>query len=139
MEIRMPFRKPQIVIADDSDSMLRVIIRMLSTRFDLVGICRNGESAVQSVQELCPQVLVLDIFMPILDGIQVARRLQALNTTAKIVMLTGLEDQEYIDAALAAGVKGYVFKRKMVADLLEAIDKVLAGRTFLSGHEDRQG
>jgi len=71
-----------------------------------------GNPPSSLLQELCPQVLVLDIFMPILDGIQVARRLQALNTTAKIVMLTGLEDQEYIDAALAAGVKGYVFKRK---------------------------
>ena len=138
MEIRRPYRKPQVIVADDNERILHAVTRLLAPRFDLVGICRDGKSAIESVLELFPDVLVLDIVMPVLDGIQVARRLRDLKVPIKIVMLAGLNDQEYIDAALEAGVKGFVFKRKMSTDLMDAIDTVLAGRIFLSSDNGEQ-
>ena len=96
----------------------------------------DGDQAVETVLRLQPEVVVLDILMPVLDGIQAARRLLKLGTTAKIVFLTGIEDPEYIAAAFELGAQGFVFKSSLYTDLPLAITTVLEGRTFRSGKRE---
>jgi DNA-binding NarL/FixJ family response regulator len=86
--------------------------------------------------ELRPDVVVLDILMPALDGIQITRRLTAMRTKSRIVVLTGLEDQGYVKAALKGGAHAFVFKRRMASDLLQAINGAIDGRFFLSESVD---
>jgi DNA-binding NarL/FixJ family response regulator len=129
--------RPRVVIGENNEAMMRTISRIVQLHCDVHAEVRDGQGAIDAVLTLQPDVLVLDIVMPVLDGIQVARRLRALNSDCRVVILTGLEDQEYIDAAILAGANGFVFKRRMASDLLRAIGEVLAKRTFVS--EDPAG
>jgi DNA-binding NarL/FixJ family response regulator len=126
--------RPRVVVAEDCEMMARTISRIVQLHCDVVRVVRDGQSAIDTVLELQPDVLVLDIQMPVLDGIQVVRRLRALNGKSRIVMLTGYEDQQFIDASIIAGANGFVFKSRMTGDLLRAIGEVLAERTFVSKH-----
>jgi len=132
MELPLLDRKPRVILADDTEAILRAVTLRLADRFDLVGVCRDGSAAFQATLELCPDVLVLDIMMPVMNGIQVARCLQIMKTESKIVMLTAMEDPEYSEAARAAGVRGFVLKQRMAADLLHAIEVVLDGGVFIT-------
>jgi DNA-binding NarL/FixJ family response regulator len=131
---RTLFSGTRVLIADDSQTAIRLISRIVRQQFDLVAAVRDGQAAIDAVLDHRPDVLLLDILMPVLDGIQAARRLTALGVATKIVMLSGLENQAIIEAALAAGASGFVFKSTMASDLLRAIADVLTGRTFVSTH-----
>jgi two-component system response regulator DegU len=124
--------RARVVIGDDNDTTLQTISRIVRVQFDVVGTVRDGETAVNSIELLKPDVLVLDVFLPALDGIQVVRRLKALGSPPQVVILTGLEGQAFVDAAMIAGASAFVFKRRMAVDLLLAIREVLAGRIFVS-------
>jgi two-component system, NarL family, response regulator NreC len=97
-----------------------------------VGVCKDGVSAVQLISETKPDVALLDIFMPGLDGIKVVGRLRTSDTQTKIIMLTGIEGQDYVNVALKAGANGFVVKRRMHSDLHKAIETVLSGAVFVS-------
>jgi DNA-binding NarL/FixJ family response regulator len=126
------FWRTRAVIAEDSKMMARTISRIMQLQCDVVRVVRDGQRAIDAVLELQPDLLIIDVLMPVLDGIQVVRRLRALNSQCRVVILTGLEDQEYIDAAIVAGANAFVFERRMASDLLRAIVEVTAGRTFIS-------
>src|ERR1700746_611367 len=131
MDSKAP-KKFRVLIEDDSPVMVRTISRCVSGSFEVIGSASNGKAALQAVMELLPDVVVLDILMPVLDGIQVTRRLTAMRTTSRIVVLTGLENPEYVKAALEGGAHAFVFKRRMASDLLQAINDAIDGRLFLS-------
>jgi two-component system response regulator DegU len=133
METKLLWR-PRVVLAEQNEEMLRNISRIVEQLCQVVEEVRDGESAINAVLTLQPDLIIVDIPLPTLDGIQVVRRLRALNDTCPVLMLTGFEDQDYIDAAIVAGANGFVFKRTMGRDLLFAIGEVLTGRTFLSTH-----
>ncbi len=105
---------------------------MLKARYDVVGEARDGKSLLESSAQLDPDVLVIDISMPILNGIEAAQLLQQKGTRAKIVFLTVHDDPDFASAALAAGAFGYVTKSRMATDLLFAVEEALAGRRFIS-------
>ena len=92
----------------------------------------NGEEAIQEVFRLNPNILVLDITMPGLNGIQVACHLRDSHAKTKVLFLTINEQPEYIVAAFSAGARGYVSKRHLATDLATAIREVFAGQTFVS-------
>lgn len=98
----------------------------MSPRFDVVALCGNGADAVRATLALRPDVVLLDIVMPILDGIQAARQIRAFDTNVKIVMVSGLEDQQFVKAASEAGTQGYVFKRRISTDLIASINAAFA-------------
>jgi DNA-binding NarL/FixJ family response regulator len=125
-------RKPRLLIAEDNEAIIAVLRRLLTARFELIGVYRNGADAVRNAVKLRPELVLLDVLMPSLDGIQVARKLHSFDKGIKIVMLTGLEDEKFVQAALGAGAKGYVFKRRLSTDLIAAINAVLADRVFVS-------
>jgi CheY-like chemotaxis protein len=124
--------KLRVLLADDSDQTIQSVSEILATEFEVVGRAVDGADAITAVIRLKPDLIVMDIVMPNKDGIQAARRLSQMNSPTKIVFLTGLEDQDYVDACLAAGASGYVFKCRAAFDLPRALHEAVAGRVFVS-------
>jgi len=112
--------------------MVEGLARLLAGEFDVVGTAADGSVALHAAAHLDPDAIVLDISMPNVDGIEVARRLRASGSRAKVIMLTVHDDPDFLHAALEAGALGYVLKSRLPADLLPAIRSALAGRIFVS-------
>ncbi|MDR3622339.1 MAG: response regulator transcription factor [Paludisphaera borealis] len=119
-------------MADDHEAFLEIEVRLLESEFDVVETVRDGQAAVEAAARLAPDVLVLDVSMPVLDGIEAVRSLRAAGSRSKFVFLTIHGDEDYVRAALAAGAVGYVVKCRLALDLLPAVREVLAGRRFIS-------
>lgn len=124
--------KIRVLLADDHVAILNQVRLELAEEFDIVGTVANGRDAVDAVLRLSPDVLVTDISMPILDGLQAACRLRTANSQTKIVFLTIHTDQDFVAAALSCGAYGYVTKPHISTDLIPAIREALAGHVFVS-------
>lgn len=124
--------RKRVLIADDMEPLLTVIGDLLRESFDVVATVQDGESALDAILSLEPDLAVLDIAMPLMSGLEVARALQARPTSTKIVFLTVQEDSRIIAACLSAGALGYVLKELMDSDLVLAINEAFAGRVFVS-------
>ena len=122
----------RLLLADDHAAMLGKTVRLLEGEFEIVGTVGNGLDLIEAASRLDPDVVVLDITMPGLDGIQAARRLRRAGCRAKLVFLTVHEDPDYVRAALDAGGTAYVVKARLVSDLIPAISAALAGERFIS-------
>lgn len=122
--------KIRIVLADDHVTILSRVPSILGEDFEVVGTVSIGRDAVTEVGRLDPDVLVIDISMPVLDGLQAASQLLRRPCRTKIVFLTVHED--YVDTALTLGASGYVAKLRMSSDLVPAIREVLLGNTYVS-------
>jgi DNA-binding NarL/FixJ family response regulator len=122
----------RVLLADDHAQLLGELRAQLGRVFEIVGAVENGEQAVRAALRLSPDVLVLDISMPVMNGFQAAARLRDLRCKTKIVVLTTYEDQDYVDAAFSAGADAYVVKRHFGTDLVMAIRQVVEGKTFVS-------
>ena len=124
--------KIRVLLADDHEPILSQVRAVLGDEFEIVGAVNNGRDAVREVQRLDPDVVVTDISMPLLNGLQAATRLKSLQARAKVVFLTVHEDEDYVAAAFAAGASGYVIKSNMTTDLVLAIHEALSGRSYVS-------
>ena len=122
----------RVLVADDHRAMLDSLVRLLSRDFDVVAAVSDGTAAVAEAEQLEPDLLVLDIAMPGLNGIAAAARLKEQGSRAKVVFVTNMRDREFVQESLALGDVGFVVKDRLVADLLPAIRQVLAGQTFVS-------
>jgi len=123
--------KIRVLLADDHQEMLARVYRELGIEFDIVATASNGSEAVDSVARFDPDVLVMDISMPILDGLRAASRLREAKSRAKIVFLTIHEDPDFVAAALSAGASGYVTKGRLSTELPMAIREAFEGRTYI--------
>ena len=123
----------KVFIAEDH-LMVRQGLRALLDRegFEIVGEAANGPEAVQAAAEAAPDVVVMDISMPVMNGIDAARELLQQSPNAKAVLLTRHDDDQYVVAALRAGTRGYVLKSQAAADLTHAINQVSRGELYLS-------
>jgi len=130
--------KIQVVLADDHPAVAAKVRRTVIEECDVVAAVEDGKQAVAAVLALDPDVLVMDISMPVLDGLQAARDLQKAKCRAKIVFLTIHEDHDYVDAAFSAGAVGYVTKARLSTDLVPAILEAMQGRTFVSKFTPRK-
>jgi len=124
--------KIRVVLADDHQEVIASIRGTLGDEFEVIEAVANGNQAVIAVLASDPDVLVIDISMPILDGLQAARKLQKNNCRVKIIFLTIHEDREFIAAALSTGAMGYVTKPRLSTDLVFAIHEALKGNIFVS-------
>ena len=124
--------RARVLVADDHRAMLETLVRLLSHDFEVVAAVPDGLSAVTQAEDLEPDLLVLDIAMPGLNGIAAAAQLKQRGSTAKVVFVTNMRDREFMQESLALGQVGFVVKDRLVADLLPAIRDVLAGKTFVS-------
>lgn len=124
--------KARIFLADDHQMILDRAAELLDGKFELVGRAQDGKAALEGIALMHPDVLVVDIGMPVLDGLRVMKELKENCSSTKVVFLTVQEDSDYIDAAFRYGASAYVTKPRMNSDLVSAIDAVLEGRTFVS-------
>jgi DNA-binding NarL/FixJ family response regulator len=122
----------RVLLADDHADFLAAAVRLLGSEYEVVAAVGDGQAVLDEAARLEPDVLVLDISMPVLNGIEAARRLTAAGSGAKVVFLTVHQDPDSVRAALAAGAQGYVVKCRLVSDLPLALRDVLAGRSFVS-------
>jgi DNA-binding NarL/FixJ family response regulator len=122
----------RVLVADDLAPVQSAIAELLRTSFDIVALVSNGKAALEGILDLKPDLVVLDISMPGMNGIEVAKELKSRGNKAKIVFLTVHEDSSIVAACLSAGASGYVVKALMDNDLIPAINEVLAGRVFVS-------
>jgi DNA-binding NarL/FixJ family response regulator len=129
----------RVIVADDVAPMLSMVADILRESFGIVALVRDGRAALDAVLELEPDLIVLDISMPGMTGIEVARQLHERRHKTKIVFLTLHEDPEILAACLAAGALGYVTKIVMHKDLIPAIHEALAGRVFVSSFSSQRG
>ena len=100
--------------------------------FEVVQAVENGKMLLEAESKHKPDVCLLDVSMPVLNGIETALQLRQRGCTAKIIFLTIIEDLDYVQAALEIGASGFVIKHNLDADLYTAIKEVIAGRTFIS-------
>ncbi len=105
---------------------------LLGPEFEIVGEAQNGQALVEAALKLKPDVIVTDISMPILNGIEAAKRLREAGGTSKIVFMTALSDPDLISTCMATGALGYVVKGRLARDLEPAIREAVAGRIFIS-------
>ena len=123
---------PRVLLVDDNQKTLARAKSTLSARCVVVGTVSNGEAALEAAASLTPDVIVLDMSMPGMNGLEVAERLRASGSTAQIVFLTVHDEEELILAARNAGALGYVVKPRLVSDLELAVREACAGRPFQS-------
>jgi DNA-binding NarL/FixJ family response regulator len=121
-----------ILLADDHTLMLEGLARLLGSEFNVVGTAANGRILLEEAQRLQPDVVVLDVGMPELNGIEAARRLAKIAPAAKIVFVTQQLAPAYLHAAFAAGTKAYVAKQSAASELISAIRMALSGRYYVT-------
>ena len=124
----------KVILADDHQNVLRSISTILNNSpiIDVVDTANNGEEAFVIAQSVEPDVLVLDIDMPVLNGLQVSEKLKSLDVDVNILILSNYDDPTIVRAAFDVGARGYVLKNRAVTDLVEAIQRVNEGDVFLS-------
>jgi DNA-binding NarL/FixJ family response regulator len=124
--------KPTILLADDHPGIFETVARIIEPTFEIVGRSADGQALFEAVAKLNPDVVVTDISMPVLNGIDAASKLRESGSMCRIVFLTVHDDPDFIEACLATGALGYVSKTRMALDLLRAIQEALKGHTFIS-------
>jgi DNA-binding NarL/FixJ family response regulator len=122
----------RVLLVDDNEAMLNREAMVLASGCEVVGAVTDGEAALAAAQALDPDVIVLDISMPGISGLEVAARLRRSGSRAGLVFLTVHDEEEFVLAAKAVGGKGYVVKGRLVSDLLTAVREVQAGGSFVS-------
>jgi len=131
-EAKTTCAKPRVLLADDHCSWLDRVTSLLKADFDLIGMANDGQTLVGEAKRLQPDLIVLDITMPILNGIEAAHDIHENVPDIKLVFLTVHEEREYIRACFAEGGLAYVKKSRIRTDLIPAIHEALLGRTFIS-------
>jgi DNA-binding NarL/FixJ family response regulator len=118
----------KVLIADDHRLFAEALRAILSAddRIEVVGLAASGEDAVSKAGRLAPDVVLMDISMPGLDGVEATRRILDVRPEARVLMVTGSDAQEDVDAARGAGASGYVTKDRIAAELIVAILDVAA-------------
>lgn len=122
----------RVLLVDDNDTILAWLPFTLEPGCTVAGVARSGPAALEAADALHPDVIVIDISMPEMNGIEVARRLRARGSTAAIVFLSAYDDDALISATREAGGLGYVIKQYVVSDLAVAVSEAHAGREFTS-------
>jgi DNA-binding NarL/FixJ family response regulator len=124
--------KPRIVLADDHVLLVQACQKLLEPHFNVVGIFSDGRALLDAAPALKPHAIVLDIGMPLLNGLDAGRQLKALLPGVKLIFLTMHWDPGLATEAIEAGASGYLLKTAAAAELVKAIHEVLRGRSFIT-------
>jgi DNA-binding NarL/FixJ family response regulator len=124
--------KPRVIIADDHALVLEGLVTLLAPEYDIVATAEDGPALLRSVDALRPDLVLLDISLPLLNGIEVARDIGDRFPETRIIMVTMHADATFVRQSFAAGASGYVVKRSASRELLSAISAVLAGGTYVT-------
>lgn len=125
-------KRAKVLLADDHRIVAEGLRGLLETDFELVGIVEDGRAMLDAVEKLKPDVVVADVSMPLLNGIEAVRQLKKKNKNIAVVMLTMHLDVTYAASAFEAGASGYVLKHSAPSELITAINSALKGRTYIT-------
>lgn len=125
-------RQPRVLLADDHSLVLEGFRRLLEPHFELVGMVEDGRALLEAASKLEPDVVLLDISMPLLNGIDAAKQLRKLAPHSKIIFLTMHADPAYVSEAFRVGASGYLLKRSAATELVFAIQEVLKGGYYVT-------
>ncbi len=125
-------KRVRILLADDHTEMLKRVVHLLQSDFEVVGAVNDGQALLEAASQLRPDVVVLDISMPLMNGLEAADRLRKAGSRAKVVFLTVHEEPDFVHESLARGGLCYVVKPRLTSDLVPAIKEALANRSFVS-------
>lgn len=124
--------RKRVLLADDHALMLEGLVRLLEADFEIVGTATNGRILLEEAERLKPDVIVIDIAMPEMNGIEAARRLNKILPSVKVVFISQQLDSAYLHAAFTAGAKGYVAKQSAASELVQAIRLALRDRYYVT-------
>ena len=124
--------RPRLLLADDHPSFLEATSALLRTQFEVVVKAADGATLVLEALRVRPDVIVTDITMPVMSGIDAARELRKFALSAKVVFLTIHSEEQFVEACFAEGALGYVVKSHMKTDLIPAIKAALVGDSYIS-------
>lgn len=124
--------KPRILLADDHMLILDGLRNLLERHYDLVGTVQDGHSVVNAARRLQPDLVLMDVAMPVLNGLQAGHRLREQLPSVKLLYVSMYGDTPYVEEALRIGASGYVLKRSGWEELSRAIEAVLAGKQYIS-------
>lgn len=125
-------RKPRVLLADDHSLMLAGLRKLLEDDCEIVGTAEDGRALVEAAQRLKPDIVLLDISMPLLNGLDAARQIRKLCPETKLVFLTMHASPTYAAEAFEVGASGYLLKRAAASELSQAIQAVLRGQHYLT-------
>jgi len=125
-------KKPRVLLADDHKIVIEGLKRLLRDEFEIVGSVEDGRALVEQASTLYPDVIVADISMPQLNGIEAARQIKKIDKNIKIVFLTMHQDATYAANAFEAGASGFVLKHSASSELIRAIHEAIKGRTYVT-------
>ena len=124
--------KPRVLLADDHSMVIAGLSRMLEPEFELAGTAENGQVLLELAAGSRPDVIVVDISMPLLNGIEAIRQLKKAGSNAKVIVLTMHSDVGLATEAIEAGAEGYLLKQSAAEELTVAIREVLKGRAYIT-------
>jgi DNA-binding NarL/FixJ family response regulator len=125
-------KRPSVLLADDHKIVLDGLKSILEPEFELAGTVEDGRALLSKSEQLRPDVIVVDISMPLLNGIEAVRQIKKVNPYVKIVFLTMHPDVTYAIRAFEAGASGYVLKHSASSELLTAIQEAIRGRKYVT-------
>jgi DNA-binding NarL/FixJ family response regulator len=125
-------KRPRVLLADDHRLLRDAFARLLEPRCEVVGTVADGRALLDAAQELRPDVVVLDIAMPLLNGLDAARQLKHRMPAVKVIFLTVSEDPDLAVEAFRAGGSGFLLKNSAASELFQAIEEVLQGRSYVT-------
>lgn len=125
-------KRLRLILADDHSLVLAGFCKLLEDDFDIVTIAEDGRTLVAAAHEFHPDVILLDISMPLLNGVDAARRIRIESPSTKIIFITMHSNPEYVREALCAGASGYLLKRSAASELVAAIHAVSAGGQYIT-------
>ena len=125
-------RKARVLLADDHEMLLEAFKQLLQPDFEVVGTVGNGHDLLTAAVELKPDVIILDIAMPQMNGMVAARRLKQTMPEVKIIFLTVNEDADFASEAMRIGASGYLLKSSAASELFQAIEVALKGKSYVT-------
>ena len=129
----------RVLLADRHQNMLESIRSLLETVFDVVVLVADENSLLDSLEKVNPDLVVVDLSLPITEEVNVARRIIKYSPDIKVIILSGHDEQTAVDDCLSAGAAGFVLKRTAANDLIPAVWEVLKGRTYVSPSVEIEG
>lgn len=125
-------KKPRVLICDDHALIIEGLRSILANNFDVVGVCENGRDLIAQTEQMQPDAVLVDVSLPVLNGIEAARRIKTIAPNIKIVFVTQRSDPEYVQTAFRVGASAYILKQSAAGEVIPALREALAGKYYVT-------
>lgn len=124
--------QPRILLGDDHGLIIEGLRSLLTKEFDVVGVASNGRELVAETARLKPDAVLVDVSMPVLNGMEAARQIKTATPHVKVLFVTEKADREYVQAAFRIGASGYILKQSAAGELVPALREILSGHYYIA-------